>query len=254
MSTHDRSGSNGGRRGAVLCLASAALCLSLPLALTAAQPAGAATSATDLYHDALATTHAWSVHYVSESKAPKQTVLISGDAGPTAGSQQVLGGASTAQDTASIVVIGSISYLKGNAHALVDLEGMNAAQATAVAGQWIEFATGNKEFSQVVVGVRSNDVAQELEITGPYVLGKARHLDGVAVDAIEGTQKLDGHKGTHVVLYVRANGRHVPVEEDSVNSHGTATGTEHTTFSQWGEKVRPQAPTANVSVGPITAT
>ena len=49
------------------------------------------------------------------------------------------------------------------------------------------------------------------------------HSNGESVDAIDGTQKF-GKKSQHVVLYVRARGTHVPVEEDSVEFQGTAHG------------------------------
>src|SRR5580704_16631804 len=50
-------------------------------------PAGATTSASALYKDALATTHAWSVHYSSDSTESKVTLVESGDAGPASASQ-----------------------------------------------------------------------------------------------------------------------------------------------------------------------
>ena len=74
----------------------------------------------------------------------------------------------------------------------------------------------------MVDGVRSADVAKELALKAPLSLGRARTLDGQAVDAIDGTQSF-GKKSEHVVLYVRAKGTHVPVEEDSVNAKGQDT-------------------------------
>ena len=89
---------------------------------------------------------------------------------------------------------------------LENLAGMSAAQATVAQGQWIQFATTNAAFSQVVAGVRSHDVAQELALKGPLSLGHSRTIDGYAVDAIDGTQTFGSHKSQHVVLYVRAQG------------------------------------------------
>jgi hypothetical protein len=104
----------------------------------------------------------------------------------------------------------------------------------------------------VVEGVRSTDIAKELALEAPLSLEKARTLDGQAVDAIDGTQTF-GKKSEHVVLYVRAEGAHVPVEEDSVNAKGQPTDAEHIVYSKWGEQVRPQAPKATISVGSISA-
>jgi hypothetical protein len=214
-----------------------------------AAPAGAASStASALYQDALATTHAWSVHYDSTSTEASRTLLETGDAAPAAASQTVTMG----KGSIDIVVIGGISYMKGNAGGLESLAGLSSSQASESAGQWIEFSTTNAAFSPVVEGVRSADIAKELALKAPLTLGRGRTLDGVAVEAIEGTQTF-GSTSQHVVLYVRARGTHVPVEEDSVNAKGQHTAAEHITYSKWGERVRPKAPTATISVGSISA-
>ena len=203
-----------------------------------------ASSASTLYQDALATTRSWSVHYASPRPSPSETLVESGDAGPASGSQTVLMG----KGSISILVIGGITYVKGNAGGLESLAGLSASQAAEAAGQWIEFSTDNAAFAPVVAGVRSQDVAKELALKGPLSLGHARTLDGQAVDAIDGTQTF-GRKTLHVVLYVRAQGTHVPVEEDSVNAKGQHTAAEHVIYSNWGEQVRPEAPMATISIG-----
>jgi hypothetical protein len=104
----------------------------------------------------------------------------------------------------------------------------------------------------VVQGVRSTDLSKQLALKAPLSLGRTRTLDGAPVEAIDGTQTF-GKKTEHVVLYVRATGTHVPVEEDSVNAKGRRTQDEHITYSKWGERVRPEAPNATISVGSISA-
>lgn len=237
-------------------VAAAALTATSGLATAlSAPPAGAASvSAATLYREAIATTSGWSVHYASSGTISGVTILLSGDAGPASGIQEVLVGKGAVRDSAQLIVIGGITYMKGNARALTDLTGLSAAQAAANADKWVQFATANQAFSQIVVGVRSQDVAQELALQGPYRLGAAKVLNGTPVDAIIGTQRFQGHKPVRSVLYVRANGRHVPVEEDTVNSKGQPSGLLHTVYSKWGEPVRPVAPTASVTIGPVGAT
>ncbi len=242
--------------GFVLAAAAAGLAAAFAAAFAAAlllaSPASATPSqldAHDLYRDALATTRAWYVHYASSSTQSKTTLEESGDAGPASGTQLIHIGTGTAlTDTATIDVIGGTSFLKGNAGALEALAGFSSAQATDAANQWIEFSTDNSAFSSIVAGVRSADLATELALKGPLKLGRPHTIDGAAVDAIEGTQILS-HKSIPVVLYVRANGRHVPVEEDSLNAHGKRTAAEHIVYSSWGETVRPEAPQASISIG-----
>jgi hypothetical protein len=155
-------------------------------------------------------------------------------------------------DTITIEVIGGLTYVKGNAGGFQALVGMDAATAQQVAGRWIEFSTTSATFAQVVAGVRSHDVASELELKGPLTLGRATTLDGIAVDAIKGTQTY-AKKKERVVLYVRANGRHVPVEEDAVDSKGKPNGALHVAYSHWGEMVRPEAPQGAMRFGPVSA-
>jgi hypothetical protein len=244
--------------GRVPTVASAVLVTTALLTVGLSSAAGATSStpgATQLYQDALGTTKNWSVHYASSSSGSKITLVESGDAGPASGTQRVLMGASATKlsDNATIVVIGDFTYFKGNVGALEDLAGLDASQAAQANGQWVAFASTNALFSSVVAGVRSHDIASELALKGPLSLGKPSTIGGQAVDAIKGTQKF-GKQSIHVILYVRAHGSHVPVEEDSVDVHGHRTAEEHVTYSAWGEKVRPQAPQASVSIGRIGTT
>jgi hypothetical protein len=229
--------------------AAALAAASAAVVVVQAAPAGATTaSASTLYNDALATTRSWSVHYASSSTESKKTLEESGNAGPASASQTVLLG----KGSISILVIGDISYVKGNVNGLEDLAGLSSSQAAAAAGQWIEFSTDNAAFAPVVEGVRSADLAKELALKSPLSLGHVSRLNGEAVDSIDGTQAI-GKKSERVVLYVRADGTHVPVEEDSVNAQGQRTDAEHIVYSGWGEQVRPEAPKATISVGSISA-
>jgi hypothetical protein len=206
-----------------------------------------------LYREALATTRSWSVHYVSSSTESQVSLLESGDAGPASGTQSVATGQGNLNDTITIQVIGGLTYVKGNVGGLEVLAGLSATEAVQTAGQWIEFSTTDSAFSQVVDGVRSHDVADELQLKGPLTLGHARTLNGIAVDAIDGTQTYTNHKSTHIVLYVRAHGSHVPVEEDALDANGKTSSTLHITYSHWGETVRPEAPQGAVPLGPVSA-
>jgi hypothetical protein len=222
---------------------------------TAALPAASASaipshpSAATLYGDAMASTKSWYVHYDSSSTQAKTTLEETGDAGPASGTQLIhIGTGATPTNSATIDVIGGTTFLKGNAGGLEALAGFSTAEATEAAGQWIQFSTDNSDFAAIVAGVRSKDLATELALKGPLKLGRTRAIDGITVDAIKGTQTL-GKKAVPVVLYVRANGKHVPVQEDSLNAHGQHTTSEHITYSSWGETVRPMAPQASISIG-----
>ena len=218
-----------------------------------APPAGAAPDATVLYREALATTKAWRVHYYSESTGSGGPFLYSGDAGPASGTQAILVGRGATLISAALIVIGDFTYLSGNELAMEDLVGLSPTEAAAAAGHWVMFSTDNATYAQVVAGVRSRDVAQEVALSGPYTLGRPRQLFGHEVDAIRGTESLGDKKSVAAVLYVRASGPHLLIEEDSLGPRGTPNGVEHIVFSEWGELVRPTAPAAGMQIGPVNA-
>jgi hypothetical protein len=226
----------------------------LAAVLLAAPPAGAAPDAATLYRQALATTKAWSVHYTSMGSVSKVSNTETGDAGPVSGTQQVLIRRGARSDTASLIVIGQITYAKANVMGLEDMMDLSPTDAATDANHWILFSTTNTAFSQIVAGIRSQDVAQEIALKGPFTLGVSRRLDGYAVDAIRGTLNVQGAKPVHAVLYVRALGRPQPVQEDTVNAQGKPNGEDHIVFSKWGERVRPRAPDATITLGPVSAT
>ena len=226
------------------------------LAALVALPAGPASagpsqpSAATLYRDAMASTKGWYVHYQSSSTQSKTTLEESGDAGPASGTQLIhMGTGSSLTNTATIDVIGGTTFLKGNASGLEALAGLSATEAAEAAGQWIQFC----DRQQCLLGRRRRRAFQgpghRTGVEGPPEVGAHEGaVDGIKVDAIKGTQTLQ-HKSVPVVLYVRAKGTHVPVEEDSLNAHGQRTKAEHITYSSWGETVRPKAPQATISIG-----
>jgi hypothetical protein len=216
--------------------------------------ADAAPSAASLYRSAIATTNGWRVHYVSRSDTSHVPFLESGDAGPGAGTQSIRIGKAPTLDRASLIVIGDLTFVKGNELAMEDLTGLAPAVAATAMNHWLLFSSNNQTFSQVVVGVRSHDIAEEVALVPPYTMGPSRRLDGYAVDTLYGTTVEQGSKRTAAALYVRAAGRHLLVEEDTLGAQRRPTGAEHIVFSKWGETVRPRAPRASITIGSISAT
>jgi hypothetical protein len=228
--------------------------LAMLLAALPTATAGAVSNASTLYKAALATTKSWRVHYVSTSNAAKVPFYESGNAGPASGTQTIRIGEGATLDRASLIVIGDLTYVKGNQLAMEDLTGLSSTEAATATGKWVLFSSNNPTFSQVVVGVRSHDVAEEVALQGPVTLGPSRNMHGYRVDALRGTQSLQGSKKMRTVLYVRASGPHVLIEEDTVNTQGKPNGAEHIVFSKWGEAVKPRAPQASITLGSVNAT
>jgi hypothetical protein len=223
------------------------------LLCTTTLPAAAAPDAATLYQQAMATTKAWTVHYVSTSNVSHVPFRETGDAGPASGTQTIRIGKGATLDNALLIVIGDLTYVKGNELAMEELTGLTPTEALTAMHRWVLFSSKNPSFAQIVVGVRSQDVAQEVALKGPLTLGPSRTLRGQRVEAVRGTQQLQGAKKMQAVLYVRASGTHDLVEEDTVNTQGKTNGAEHIVFSKWGESVRPKAPYAAITLGRVSS-
>jgi hypothetical protein len=144
--------------------------------------------------------------------------------------------------------------VNANASALENLMALPPTDATTDMNHWLQFSTSDSAFSQIVAGVKSQSVEQELTLKGPLTLGQSRHLDGIEVDAIRGTQAAPGTKPVHAILYVRASGKPLIVEEDTVDAQGKPNGDERIVFSKWGERIRPKAPHASITIGNVSST
>ena len=165
----------------------------------------------------------------------KQTMLESGDAGPASGSQTVIMGTGSI----SIIVIGGITYVKGNVGGLETLVGLSASQASRDRGPVDRVLHHQRS-------VRSGRRRRALE----------RHragagVEGAALARASAHDRRDGGRRDRGDAEVRAHdeprrplrprhGSHVPVEEDSVNAKGQHTAAEHIAYSKWGEIVRPR--------------
>ena len=213
-----------------------------------APPAGAAPDATVLYREALATTKAWRVHYYSDEHRFWRPFLYSGDAGPASGTQAILVGQGATLISASLIVIGDFTYLSGNELAMEDLVGLSPTQAAAAAGSLGHVLhRQSRHTPRWSPGSARATWPRRSRCSGPYTLGRPRQLFGHKVDAIRGTESLGGKKSVAAVLYVRASGRHLLVEEDTLGPRGTPNGVEHIVFSEWGELVRPMAPAGGIA-------
>ncbi len=190
--------------------------------------------------------------------SPSVSLLESGDAGPASGTRTVATEEETTSfDTITISVIGGLTYVKGNVgEAQRSLGGLSAAEAVAAASHWIEFSTTNSAFSQVVAGVRSHDVATELQLKGPLTLGHAAAtLDGVAVERHSRHADLrQAQVDARVVLYVRAHGKHVPIEEGRCLTPRARPPPRCTSPIPIGvRRCGPEAPSGAVPLGPVSA-
>jgi hypothetical protein len=88
-------------------------------------------------------------------------------------------------------------------------------------------------------------------MTGPYTMGGTKTIAGHITQAIKGTASTSSGTKIPIVLYVDATGTPRPVEEVT-NPKAKASSISGTlTFSNWGEKTQPIAPSKSVPLVPL---
>jgi hypothetical protein len=211
-------------------------------------PAGAATSAQATYNAAVAYAGTQDVHYVSNATQGTAVLKVIGDTGPTSGALSLTVKHGATSERLSAKVIGSTGYLLGNAAALTGIIGVTAKQGTTYANKWLSFPTGNQTLDQLVSGLRNKDVAAELKLSGPFVFGRPKTIDGHATLAIVGSSTDSTGKKFPTTLYVESGTPHRPLLEVSNPGPGTTAIDGSVAFSNWGQKTQVTKPAHAVSL------
>jgi hypothetical protein len=237
--------------------------LAAAAALAFAAPAGAASStttttagsttttagtgnaaATAKYNAALKAVGVKGVHFSSVAKQNGAELDVSGDAGKTSGVQTLVVKSSKATERMTALVVGATGYVKGNEAALANVIGLTKAESSKYANKWLSFPTSNQGLGELVGGLLSSQVSKELEIGGPYTLGKSATIAGQDATAIKGAVANDNGGKVPVVLYIPSSGTPLPIQEvtNAGNSGGSSAIHGVVTFSHWGENKSQTAP------------
>jgi hypothetical protein len=208
-----------------------------------AAPAQTGQSAAAILAAALAALRSGgSVHLRAVVTISSHTEVLSQDSGTDAGRQVFT---IDGKAHATVLVVGGVGYIEGDADALTQFFGFSPALARELASRWISFhrgeSAGGTDYQQVTAGVTLADVADELQLTGPLTLAKPTGAAaGQAVVGVHGDAPDNGDNppGSTMTLYVASKGRPLPVTFQIKSGAGQGTYT----FSRWGEPFRPAAP------------
>jgi hypothetical protein len=239
----------------------AGLAAAATLAVTAAPNAAGAAStttttsagnpaATAKYNAAIKAVGTKGVHFSSVAKQDGATLTVTGDAGSTSGAQTLVVKNKNTTERMSAKVVGSTGYVNGNEAALADVIGLTKAESKKYAGKWLSFPLSNTSLAELVGGLLSSEVAKELEVSGPYTLGKSATVAGQQATGILGSVATESGSKVPVMVYIPASGSPLPIQE--VTNAGNAGGTSAihgvVTFSNWGEDKSQSAPSGAFSL------
>jgi len=223
-----------------------------------AQPS-AATSATEtgqpasaMLASALAALRASpSVHLHGVIKSSSHVGVLSQDSGADAGRQVwTIDG----NEHGTVLVVGGVGYIKGNAAALTGFFGFPTGLATRLVGRWISFhpgdSAGGTNYQAVTSAVTLASVADELRLTGPLTLTAPTVAAGQPVVGVHG--RVPGHDnppGSTLTLYVASRGHPLPVTFQTKAAVGQATYR----FSRWGEALHLTAPPNSIPAASLSS-
>jgi hypothetical protein len=206
--------------------------------------------ATAQYNAALKAVGSMGVHFASVAKQNGAELDVSGDAGSTSGTQNLVVKQKGITERMTARVVGSTGYVQGNDVALQHVIGLTKADSSKYAGKWLSFPTSNQGLGQLVGGLLSSQVSKELEIGGPYTYGQKATVAGQKATAIKGSVATQSGGKVSVVLYIPASGSPLPIQEvtNAGNSGGASAVHGVVTFSHWGENKSQTAPAHAMSL------
>lgn len=200
-------------------------------------PSGlAGLSAKQILSEALAAARAaGSVHSETTIRQGSSSLIFSDDSSAGGGRQYITlssGGHMT------VLLVAGTGYVRGNVAALTGFLGLPAPTALRMAGRWISFSKGDAGYEQVVTGVTTQSMLDEITPVGALTKTGVRTVGGQPLVGVRGRVRAGaGAPGGTVTLYVAATGRPLPVSAEG-NQQGPLTEV----FSRWGESVQVAAP------------
>jgi len=189
-----------------------------------------------------------SVHADVREVQQSRTAVYSDDSADGAGRQEITisGG-----EHAIVLVIGKVTYIKGNEAALTGYFGFPAAAAVKLVNRWISFRPGDTGYQQLTSGVTLAGLAGQLELTGPLTIKAPGMVAGQSAVGVHGTvpASVGAPAGSKATLCVAAGGRPLPV---SYQLDRTGSLQFAATFSRWGERLHLTAPSQAIPVTSIS--
>jgi hypothetical protein len=186
------------------------------------------------------------VHYTSSIADGDVSVQQVADVGANQGVQEITFRKGGRTGHVTVLVVRSTAYLRGDAFALANYNGMPAAIATKYADVWIMIPRTSSVYATVASDVTLLSAITDLNMSGPIRAVPPTTVDGQRVVGVEGTYKDAGQTIT-TTLFARASGSPLPVEQLAASStlHASAV------FGKWNETVNESPPAHWVSIDKI---
>jgi hypothetical protein len=186
------------------------------------------------------------VRYVSSFSDGPVSLRQVADVGASQGVQHTTYTKSGRSGHVTVLVISNTAYLRGDAFALANYNGLPSAIATKYADVWIMIPRTSGAYATVTAGVTLPSTIAELNISGVIIAVPPTSVSGQRVVGVKGTSKDAGQTIT-ITLFARASSSPLPVEE--LTARGAVRGS--VVLSKWNETVDEPRPAHSVSISNI---
>jgi hypothetical protein len=177
-----------------------------------------------------------SVHIAISTTTSQETVTCSDEATAGGGWHVMTTGTG---GHVSIVLIGAVGYVAGNAAGLVSLMRLPGPEAHLEAGQWVSVRPGQRMgasgYGDITGGITLSSVASEVTPTGPLTLTAPATIAGQQAIGVQGRApaSMQLPPGARATLYVStSDARPLRYEVSGVGGYA-----DRITFSNWGQRV-----------------
>jgi hypothetical protein len=177
-----------------------------------------------------------SVHIAISSSTSAGSITCSDEATASGGWHVITTGAG---GRVSIVLIGSVGYVAGNAAGLLGFMGLPGPEAHLEAGQWIALRPGQQlggnGYDDITSGITLSSVASEVTPAGPLTLTAPATVAGQQVIGVQGRApaSMQLPSTARVTLYLSTvDARPVRYVVSGVSGY-----TDQLTFSDWDQAV-----------------
>jgi hypothetical protein len=188
-----------------------------------------------------------SVHWVGKWRYPDSRDTIVSDVGATEGSQTLTTKTGTGTARLTVELVDQTAYVEGNVDGLVQFQGLTESQAQTYANQWISIPKGDEAYAQAADALTLQSLVNDLVPHGHLAIVSARR-HGRAVMGVRGTLGKGKKKETDVI-YARARGKKLPLEQDQSNPGDGYSA--RTVLSKWNETVSVTAPAISTPIATV---
>jgi hypothetical protein len=199
-----------------------------------------------------------SLHYVSTTKTPADSVTITGDVSKTEGEQTVVANVNGQVGHVTVMLVGGSAYFEGDEPGLATFMGLPQSIAVKYANQWVSLSPSDTGFSAVASGLTTSSALLQIPISKPLSLRGMSEKSGRRVLAIagfaSGAPEGSTKKSTIPVrLYIEAKGRSLPVLYTANRTVDKQKESASVSFSGWGEPISVTTPLGAVPIGSLGA-